>query len=619
MKLTVVHLEGSKQGLTETLSGEVISIGRDPSNTLSFDPFKDLDVSTRHASITAQGEQAMLQDLGSTNGTFLNGQKIQGTVPLPATGAIVQFGDKGPKLQLSWTLHEGPGKKTQMISDLSSKLEQEEQARKKGKKKAFLGACCALLLVGLGIGGVVGYSSYQSGQQLIAQVGALKEEALEEQRQADNLKAATTPEAKASWDAALVALASAQEAHDQGDLVTAEKSYREAIAKFDAAGKEAGLASQAAVAALQKELSSAAGVAEEERQKVEAAEAAERKKIEEQRQQEIAEREAQLAEVKRQLELARNATALKEQGEKILGSKDPAQLSQGIAAIQSALAEMPADAPERADLEALVPKMQDELDVHQKTPEQLAEAARAAKPMVFAIRSNVFALPRGQTPRTTRIRYPIAEGSGSGFLASEKGHVVTAKEVVEPHLFRAEALARAQKLEQKGMKVFIQLELLSNVADVYTSTFTGEQIKVSRRFDDSLGDSEEVEIDFDNAKVKVEVEPHKRDDADIVVLKVEALAGKPSLALAERELEELNPIVSLGVQKEEGEDALALFSFTGNVTGLGPVLTLKAPSFTTWLGGPVLESSGKVVGVLVESGTEVSKAAHVSVFRSSLK
>ena len=51
MKLTCIHLEGSKQGLTETLNGDVISVGRDPSNTLSFDPFKDLDVSTRHASI----------------------------------------------------------------------------------------------------------------------------------------------------------------------------------------------------------------------------------------------------------------------------------------------------------------------------------------------------------------------------------------------------------------------------------------------------------------------------------------------------------------------------------------------------------------------------------------
>ena len=46
MKLTVVHLEGSKQGLTETFSGQVITVGRDPSNTLSFDPFKRVTLVT---------------------------------------------------------------------------------------------------------------------------------------------------------------------------------------------------------------------------------------------------------------------------------------------------------------------------------------------------------------------------------------------------------------------------------------------------------------------------------------------------------------------------------------------------------------------------------------------
>lgn len=618
MKLTVVHLEGSKQGLTETISGQVITIGRDPSNTLSFDPFKDLDVSTRHASITAQGEQAVLQDLGSTNGTFLNGDKIQGTVPLP-NGCILQFGGNGPKVQVSYSLSDGPGKKTQMISDLSSKLEQEEAARKKGKKKVVLGACCLFLLLGIGVGGLLGYQSHAAGQALAAEVAGLKEEALEQQRQADNLKATQSPSSKKVWDQAVETLEAADRASQAGELAEARHLYAQASKQFDRAGKEAGLASQAAVAALEKELASAAGAASEERKALEAKEAEERKRIEEERAQQIAEREAQLAEVKKQLELARGAQAIKEQALKILQSKDPAQLKQGIEAVEGLLATLPADAPERADLEPLVPKLKDELDRYEKTPEQLEAAAQAAKEMVFALRSRVFALPRGQTPRTTRIRYPIAEGSGTGFLASDKGHVVTAKEVVEPHLFQPEALARTQKLEQKGMKVFVELELLASVAGVYTSSQTGEAIQVARRSDDSFGDAMKVEIDFDNAKAVVEVSPHRRDEAAVVVLKVEALAGKPALALAERKLDELNPIVSLGVQKEDQGEALALFSFTGNVTEIGPLLGLKAPSFSTWLGGPVLDPSGKVVGVLVEPGSEESRAAHVDTFRSALR
>src|SRR5690242_21774055 len=34
-------------------------------------------VSRKHAKITASGEQIVIQDLGSTNGTFVNGEKIK--------------------------------------------------------------------------------------------------------------------------------------------------------------------------------------------------------------------------------------------------------------------------------------------------------------------------------------------------------------------------------------------------------------------------------------------------------------------------------------------------------------------------------------------------------------
>src|SRR5687768_8753815 len=119
MKLTVVHLEGSKQGQTEYLPGPVVAIGRDPAtNQLAFDPYKDLDVSSQHATVTFQGDQVMIQDLGSRNGTFLNGARVDGAVPLP-NDSVVQFGDKGPKVKLSFVFHAGPGKKTQMIHDLA--------------------------------------------------------------------------------------------------------------------------------------------------------------------------------------------------------------------------------------------------------------------------------------------------------------------------------------------------------------------------------------------------------------------------------------------------------------------------------------------------------------------
>jgi ABC-type multidrug transport system ATPase subunit/pSer/pThr/pTyr-binding forkhead associated (FHA) protein len=61
------------------LSGADIRIGRDPSNTIVLD---HLQVSRFHAEITLLGESYVIRDLGSTNGTWVNGERIEGDVTL---------------------------------------------------------------------------------------------------------------------------------------------------------------------------------------------------------------------------------------------------------------------------------------------------------------------------------------------------------------------------------------------------------------------------------------------------------------------------------------------------------------------------------------------------------
>ncbi|MEK0430996.1 MAG: hypothetical protein RL139_800 [Gemmatimonadota bacterium] len=87
---------GAQAGTTARFERSVITIGRHPTNDLAFDPERDLDASSRHAEVRVEGDQVLLVDIGSTNGTYLNGIKLEGPRALH-TGDVVEFGAGGPK------------------------------------------------------------------------------------------------------------------------------------------------------------------------------------------------------------------------------------------------------------------------------------------------------------------------------------------------------------------------------------------------------------------------------------------------------------------------------------------------------------------------------------------
>ncbi|MCS7010796.1 MAG: FHA domain-containing protein [Anaerolineales bacterium] len=66
---------GPTPGKVYPLDGEVITIGREPSNMIAIN---DAEVSRRHARLEKRGTAYIIQDLGSTNGTFVNGVRISG-------------------------------------------------------------------------------------------------------------------------------------------------------------------------------------------------------------------------------------------------------------------------------------------------------------------------------------------------------------------------------------------------------------------------------------------------------------------------------------------------------------------------------------------------------------
>ena len=83
-ELILEIVEGDEAGRQEALTGP-IEIGRDASTTLSI---QDEQMSRRHARVSAQGDLAIVEDLGSTNGTYVNEQPIEGPRALQAGDRI---------------------------------------------------------------------------------------------------------------------------------------------------------------------------------------------------------------------------------------------------------------------------------------------------------------------------------------------------------------------------------------------------------------------------------------------------------------------------------------------------------------------------------------------------
>ena len=81
---------GPNPGTVYALDGDQISIGRDSSNEISVN---DAEVSRRHARLTFQGGKYVLEDMGSTNGTFVNGQRLTGPRVLKS-GEVVSLGEQ---------------------------------------------------------------------------------------------------------------------------------------------------------------------------------------------------------------------------------------------------------------------------------------------------------------------------------------------------------------------------------------------------------------------------------------------------------------------------------------------------------------------------------------------
>ena len=87
-RLVVVTATGHEPG-TEFTIGDGATIGRAPTSDIMIDdPF----ASAAHARIFPRGQFMFIEDMGSTNGTYLNGRRLRGAARLNLEDSV-QIGD----------------------------------------------------------------------------------------------------------------------------------------------------------------------------------------------------------------------------------------------------------------------------------------------------------------------------------------------------------------------------------------------------------------------------------------------------------------------------------------------------------------------------------------------
>ena len=159
MRANFTYLTTSKKGQRAEFDGRRISIGRAPDNMLCLGE-DALRVSSHHAEVTRRGNVYVLRDLGSTNGTMINGRRV--IVSELADDDLIEFGAGGPLLRFSLERDDAQDALDTVpdlnLLEVDPALKAQTQTQP-GLKNNFtlIAALIAAMLLG-GIGGIVASS-----------------------------------------------------------------------------------------------------------------------------------------------------------------------------------------------------------------------------------------------------------------------------------------------------------------------------------------------------------------------------------------------------------------------------------------------------------------------------
>lgn len=168
MLATFTHLIGPQKGQRSKFDAPRISIGRAPNNMLSLGDGARR-VSSHHAEVIQQGDQYLLRDLGSTNGTTINGRRVVVTelahddlIEFGAGGPLMRFGIERPEKEdqvKTISKHRPEGDRLHSRAPaLGKTLHQTTRGVKNNVR--LIAALAAALMLG-GMGGIVASSRFR--------------------------------------------------------------------------------------------------------------------------------------------------------------------------------------------------------------------------------------------------------------------------------------------------------------------------------------------------------------------------------------------------------------------------------------------------------------------------
>lgn len=85
----IVAIQGPYAGQIFELNADLMTLGREAVHPIAL--VNDMGVSRNHAQIVRRGDQVLIEDLGSTNGTYVNGVRISAPTPIKP-GDTLQLG-----------------------------------------------------------------------------------------------------------------------------------------------------------------------------------------------------------------------------------------------------------------------------------------------------------------------------------------------------------------------------------------------------------------------------------------------------------------------------------------------------------------------------------------------